>query len=623
MLSFLLKKTEEFKNYTQPLVKAPPRIMVYLAVILLLSSFFFELKYYPESFIEIIAVRLAASVIAIIVLGFTNSKAEEKQFIRFLHIILLTIVTSSSLMIYFIPPTLLVNASIIGLMILTSALFLTWEVKNQIVVAGYFNSIFIISLIFTYLKTSTFRFMPETFLFVLILSIVSIVTATVNYKARIAEEERNSVIKKSETKYRSIIDNSLEGIFQSTLDGKWITVNKSMAHIFGYENETEMMVNGVREIYVDENDRKRIIEELEQNGKIENWRIRLKRKDGSIAVVRLNDRLVKNENGEMILEGNIYDITEQVKAEEERLKFEEMLKKEKEKTEKLASEALRVSGTKSKLLANLSHEIRTPMNGILGFLTLIEAGAYSNDAELKMFSSSARQSAESLLEIINSILDLTKIEAGKIKADSVRFNLKAVIDQSIAVISIKANEKNIRIVKDIPENTETLLVGDMVKLRQIFINLLNNAVKFTTDGVIKISARTNQKPENEIELRISVTDTGIGIPDSKLKDLFKPYSQVGDVYDSLANGTGLGLVICKEYVELLGGKISVTSKEGEGSTFNFMIKCKNPSKDEFKEFNKNEKEIFESEFFGGEGSDNGNGFKQKRKKFKILLAEDN
>src|SRR5690606_30765358 len=107
------------------------------------------------------------------------------------------------------------------------------------------------------------------------------------------------------------------------------------------------------------------------------------------------------------------------------------------------------------------------------------------------------------------------------------------------------------------------------------------------------------KHKDDIELHASISDTGIGIPESKLKDLFKPYSQVGDVYDGLANGTGLGLVICKEYAELLGGKISVTSKEGEGSTFNFIIKCRIQSKDDAKDLNKIDKEVVESQFFGG------------------------
>lgn len=620
---FNLKSTQEIKDQEIRLIKAPPRIMVYLAAILILSAFIFELKYSPDHLFESYIVRLPAAVIAFIVLFFINAKTTERKFILLVHILLLTVVISSGMMIYFIPTTILLNAGISGLMILTSALFLSWQLRNQVIASMYYNLIFALSLHLTYNKTGSFTYVPEAFLFVLLLSIVSIVACAVNLKMRLLEEQRNQEIKKSEYKFRSIIDNSSEGIFQSTLEGKWITVNKSMAQIFGYRDENEMMINGVNEIYADEKDRKRLIDELKKSGKVENWRIRLKRRDGSIAVVRLNDRLVENGNGDIILEGNIYDISEQVKAEEERIKIEEMLRKEKEKTEKLAKEAIRISGTKSKLLANLSHEIRTPMNGILGFLTLIEAGAYSNENELKMFSASARQSAESLLEIINSILDLTKIEAGKIKADYVPFNLINVIDQSISVVSIKASEKNIKVIKDIPDSAETRLISDMIKLRQIFINLLNNAIKFTSDGEVKISIRTTNISDDEVELRAAVEDTGIGIPESKLQDLFKPYSQVGNFYDQLSSGTGLGLVICKEYVELLGGKIDVSSREGEGSSFSFSVKCKVQSIEEPKSVSLTEKEAFESQFLGSISNYSGNGFKKKREKYKILLAEDN
>jgi len=622
-LPFYKPVFKEVKNQANLLVKAPPRLMAYLVAILSLIAMFIETNFFPAHMMEILIVRSIATIIALSLLAFLNPKATEKRLIILFHILALTLVISSGLMIYLIPSTLLPNTSFIGLMIFTSALLLSWEVRNQIIVAGYYNIIFAGVLVLTKMKTYFFPFIAEALIFVFVLSVVSLVACTINYKMRMLEEQKNSEIKKSEHKYRSIIANSLEGIFQSTIDGKWITVNKSMAQIFGYDSEAEMMSNGVKEIYADEKDRIKIINELKKNGKVENWRIKLKRKDGSIAVVRLNDRLVQNESGEPFLEGNIYDITEQVKVEEEHKIVEEMLKIEKEKTEKLVKEALRISGTKSKLLANLSHEIRTPMNGILGFLSLIEAGAYSNEVELKMFSSNARQSAESLLEIINSILDLTKIEAGKIKADNVRFSLINVIDQSISLISIKASEKNIKIIKDVPESTEKSLVGDMVKLRQIFTNLLNNAVKFTTDGQIRISIRTDKKLNNEVELHASIEDTGIGIPESKLKDLFKPYSQVGDFYEGLTNGTGLGLVICKEYVELLGGKISVSSIEGEGSSFSFMIKCKLQTKEELSSYIKSEKETIENQFLGRVENFNGNGFKEKREKFRILLAEDN
>ena len=617
------KTYEKVREQLDVLLIVPLRIMALLAAVFGLFAMFFEIKYFPLQSIEIYLVRLTSTIIAFLILAMLTAGISVKRSRTLVHLLLLSIIFSSSLMIYILPNSLFVNSSITGLIIFTSALFLSWEIRNQIIVAIYYNIVFASAIL---MSDRAIYFLPNMFesvIFVLFLSFASIIACAVNFRARLLIVERNLAIERSEQKYRSIIDNSAEGIFQTTLDGKWLTINKAFAKILGYKSEQDLMQIDVNEIYFNESDRKKLIEELEKHEQIENYRIKLKRKDGSAAVVRLNDRIVNDESGEVYLEGNISDITDQVKAEEERKNAEELLKREKEKTEKLAKEAIRISGTKSKLLANLSHEIRTPMNGILGYLSLIEAGAYSNENELKMFSSNARQAAESLLEIINSVLDLTKLEAGKIKADNVRFNLINVIDQAISVVSLKANEKNIRIIKDIPESTDTLLISDMVKLRQIFTNLLNNAVKFTVDGELKISIRTMKKLNNELELSASITDTGIGIPESKLKDLFQPYSQVGDFYESLSNGTGLGLVICKEYIELLGGQISVSSREGEGSSFSFTINCKVQNEENSTNKSQIEKETFNTQFFGVTEGYRGNGFKKKREKYKILLAEDN
>ena len=617
------EKYKEVKKQLERLLFVPLRIMSLLVALFGLFAMIFEVKYFPEHSLEIYFIRLISTLIAFIILTTLSGNVSLKRSILFVHLLLLTIIISSGLMIYIIPSTILINSSIVGLIIFSSALFLSWEIKHQIIVAIYYNLVFAASVLFNDHAIYFLPNMKESVIFVLFLSLVSIVACAVNFRMRIYLAERNLQIEQSEQKYRSIIDNSLEGIFQTTMDGKWLTINKSLALILGYKDETDLMSAKIKDIYAFEEDRIKLLNELKKNGKVENYRIKLKRKDGSIAFVRLNDRLVKSEDGNTHLEGNIYDITDQVKAEEERQQVEEMLKKEKVKTEKLAQEAIRISGTKSKFLANLSHEIRTPMNGILGFLTLIEAGAYSNDEELKLFSSNARQSAESLLDIINSILDLTKIEAGKVKVENARFNLINVIDQSISVVSIKANEKKVRIIKHIPESTETMLVGDMIKLRQILVNLLNNAVKFTSDGEIKIITKTLKTSDNGIELHMSITDTGIGIPESKLSDLFKPYSQLGDFYENFSRGSGLGLVICKEYVELLGGNISVISKEGEGSSFSFMIKCNAQTEADISNPRVTEKETFENQFLISAQDYNGNGFRRKREKFNILLAEDN
>lgn len=617
------EKYQELIEQLERLLYVPLRIMSVLVAMFGSFAMIFEVRYFPAHSLDIYFIRLTSTLIAFIILAASSRGTSVKLSVILIHVLLLTIIISSGLMIYLIPSTILVNSSIVGLMIFSSALFLSWEIKHQIIVAIYYNIVFAASIIF---NNNSIYFLPnmkESVIFVLFLSLVSILACAVNFRMRIYLAERNLQVEQSDQKYRSIIDNSMEGIFQSTVDGELLTINRTFIKILGYSDISEVMKLNIKDLYADEEDRNNLIKEILKNGKVENYRIRLKRKDGTIAVVRLNDRAVKNHNNDTFFEGNIYDITEQVKIEQERNLVENMLKKEKEKNEKLAEDAIRISGTKSKFLANLSHEIRTPMNGILGFLNLIEAGAYSNDDELKFFSTNARQSAESLLEIMNSILDLSKIEAGKVKVENVRFNLVPLIDQAISVVSVKANEKNIRIVKDISETTTTYLISDMVKLRQIFINLLNNAVKFTADGEINIAVKSKMIMNGDIELDISITDTGIGIPESKINDLFKPYTQLGDFYDTFAQGTGLGLVICKEYVELLGGKIRVSSREGEGSSFSFTINCKVPNKNDSISDSQTERETFEAQYIGAAENFRGNGFKTKREKFKILLAEDN
>ena len=617
------EKYHELIDQLERLLYVPLRIMAVLVALFGSFAMIFEVKYFPGHSMDIYFIRLTSTLVAFIILATSSHGTSVKRSVLLIHILLLTIIISSGLMVYIIPSTILVNSSIIGLMIFSSALFLSWEVKHQIIVAIYYNLVFAASILFNNHSIYFLPNMKESVIFVLFLSVVSIVACAVNFRMRVYLAERNLQVEQSDQKYRSIIDNSLEGIFQSTIDGKLITLNKTFTKILGYTDTNELMKLNIKELYVDEEDRSKLIQELLANEKVENYKIRLKRKDGSIAVVRLNDRAVKDEDGNLYFEGNIYDITEQERIEDERKQVAKMLQQEKEKNEKLANEAIKVSGTKSKFMANLSHEIRTPINGILGFLSLIEASAYNNEEELKFFSTNARQSAESLLDIINSILDISKIEAGKANIENVRFNLMNVIDQAISVVSIKANEKNIRIIKEIQETVETQLVGDMVKLRQILINLLNNAVKFTSDGEIRISAKTTLMDNNKIELYVSVADTGIGIPENKINELFKPYSQLGDFYESFAHGSGLGLVISKEYVELLGGKINVSSKEGEGSSFSFTISCKRQTLNDSIDEAPTEKETFETQFLGGIENFRGNGFKKKREKFKILLAEDN
>ena len=624
-IPFSHKKYEVIKQETNSLVVVPLKIISLLVIIFGLLAMVFEIRNFPALSIDIYFIRLGAVLVSLTVLSIITTNPRLNNPGLLVHMLLLTIITSSGMMIKLLPQSLLVNSSIVGLMIFTASLFLSWEVKNQIIVAIYYNFVFAAAIL---LSDRAIYFLPnmiESVAFVLFLSMVSIIACAINFRTRIALAERNFEVEMSELKFRSIIDNSAEGIFQSTAEGKWLTINKAFANILGYKNIDELLEIDVNEIYADADAREKLLTDLKKHRQVRDYRIRLRKKNNEIAVVRLNDRIVADELGREFFEGNIYDITDQVKAEEDRSKAEAELKIEKEKSEKLAHDAVNLTSMKSRFLANMSHEIRTPMNGILGFLTLIEAGSYSDEAELKSFSSSARQSAESLLEIINSVLDLSKIEAGKIKIEQSVFDFRNVIHQSIAVVATKASEKKIQIVKDIPDNVDTLLVGDQTKIRQIFINLLGNAVKFTAHGEIKVSVRSEKINTDEVKIFASVSDSGRGIPAEKINSLFKPFSQIDGSDVKELSGTGLGLVICKEYVTLMGGEISVSSKEGKGSRFDFNIILRKQISEDL------ERSIVESLVADEEEhhsafnypSDETTQPPRERNSFNILLAEDN
>ncbi len=362
-------------------------------------------------------------------------------------------------------------------------------------------------------------------------------------------------LKESEVKYKDIFENANEGIF--VLQNNRIKFHnpKTSEILVG---EYGRLLNKKFIDFVHPEFRHLLqSEHFDKLGKnLRDQRIAIKIIDGNedIRWVEINSVVINWEGKEALL-NFIIDISERKRAEEEM-----------KNARKLAEQASR---TKSEFLANMSHEIRTPLNGIIGMTELVLMGRL--DDEMRERIEAIKYSGESLLDIINDILDLSKIEARKLELDMVEFSLRSVIEKVLRPLSSKTATKNIELILDIEPGVHNYYIGDPVRLRQVLFNLIGNAIKFTDEGEVKLVVKQKNQTERESELEFSVIDTGIGIQEDKLQNLFKSFSQADSSTSRKFGGTGLGLAISKSLVEMMRGNISVKSKYGGGSIFSFNI----------------------------------------------------
>lgn len=252
-------------------------------------------------------------------------------------------------------------------------------------------------------------------------------------------------------------------------------------------------------------------------------------------------------------------LVDRVRREQQRAREEEAAKQE----------AKAADRAKSDFLANMSHEIRTPMNGIIGMAQPLLDTKLT--PEQRDYAETIRHSAEALLSIINDILDLSKIEAGKLIIEPIPFDLRIVVDEALDLLALKAEEKGLEFLVRYALDAPRRVIGDPGRIRQVLTNLANNAVKFTREGHVLINVECEKRTEGEAWFRLAVEDTGIGIPEDKLDHIFEKFTQADASTTREYGGTGLGLAICKQLTELMGGSVGATSRPGQGSTFWFTL----------------------------------------------------
>jgi len=408
---------------------------------------------------------------------------------------------------------------------------------------------------------------------------------TAELSAEIAVRENiERELRQAEQKYRGIFENAIEGIFQSAPDGHYLSANPALARIYGYGSPCELVAalgDIERQLYLEPSRRAEFIRLVQCNGSVADFESQVRRKDGQVIWISETARAVCGADGKVLYyEGTVQDITERKRAREaleirvrertaDLARANDALVTEIAERKRAEDAAGAASKAKSAFLAHMSHEIRTPLNAILGYAQILRRDRSLQPRQKEAIETIA-SSGNHLFNLIDEVLDLSKIEAGRMELQCADFDLIELIARMEGMFRHRCEQKRLRLIVDPPQPGGSRIVqGDEGKLRQVLINLLGNAVKFTDRGEVRLRVTRCAGEAHQEAYQFEVVDTGIGITPEEQAEIFKPFQQGHS--GASKGGTGLGLAISDRYIQLMGGRLEAQSVPGRGARFFFTL----------------------------------------------------
>ena len=378
------------------------------------------------------------------------------------------------------------------------------------------------------------------------------------------EERRRAerALSEAEKKYRAIVENAAGGIYQVTPEGQFLSANPAFAKIAGYDSPEEVLrdiSNAMEELYVDPQRRRKFLTKVSAADSLQTFEARIKQKNGNVIWVSENVRPVKDDEGTLLFyEGSMDDVDQRRKA--------EIALKDAKTESDLANRA------KSEFLANMSHELRTPLNSVIGFAEIIKNEAFGPlpTEEYKEYAKSIFESGQNLLNVINEILDVSRIEAGERTLNEGMVNVVEVVQSSLSLMDAKIKGNQIRVENKVADKTLNF-IGEKQGVKQMLLNLMSNAVKFSPpNSLMLLDAELDAKGR----LHLSVTDTGKGLDEHEVEKALSPFGQLDTEHSRSKSGTGLGLTLVKSLIELHGGELELVSQKGIGTTATLIFPAK-------------------------------------------------